>query len=211
MVVYTSTKKLHDLKWIDNEIGLNALTPLQIQKFLFFNEMFSKNKGLEYDLDRLKAYERGPVFSATYGDLLYDKRDIIKKISTLELEFNAVQIKTMLESLFLVTTHTDEELSNLTHEFDLWKNKFRKGENNIDICESDITEEDTKKLQMINSLLDYEEKEIIPMGDKRFVFNKGEVDNLNEELIQTLEELSEIDELVNPVYITLEDGELLVD
>lgn len=211
MTVNTSTKKLRDLKWIDNEAGLATLTPLQIQKFLFFNEMFSKNKGLDYDLYSLKAYERGPVFSTTYGDLFYDKSDIIKKISDLEIKFNPIQIKTMFETLFLVMTHTDEELSDLTHGFDLWKNNFRKGVQHIDILESDITEQDTKELEAINSLLDYEGKKVVPMGDKRFVFNKGEIDNLNQELIQTLEELSEMDDLLNPVYITLEDGELLVD
>lgn len=111
----------------------------------------------------------------------------------------------------------EKELSNLTHIFDMWNSKKERidaGEVQIPIIESDITEKD---IALFNQIIpEYPIKNpgyhVIVMNNKRFVTSDEDYKRLSEVHYNTLEKLSNEDNLFNPIYISIEeDGGLLVD
>ena len=145
MTTFSSVNKKEKLKWLDGKINIETLSELQIQKFLFFTEMFNKNVGIDYDLTKLRAYEKGPVFSDVYGDIRHDKTELVSDFSELNPEFHEEELKNLKTALFLTKVHTDKELSKLTHIFDLWKSKkerIKQNESQIPILDQDITKKD---------------------------------------------------------------------
>lgn len=215
MSTYCSKEKKEKLTWLDQKVNIQTLSDLQIQKFLFFNEMFNRQAGNEYNLKKLCAYEKGPVFSDVYGDIRHDKEELLNELQEIEPDFNSEEEQNLKKSLFITSVHTDKELSDLTHLFDLWKskeNRIKNNEYNISIKESDITEHDEKLISLIlNSAKDIDDYNIIKISGKIFLIKTNELDSLTQEHSQILEKLSNYDELVNPVYLSIEDGVMLVD
>ena len=99
--------------------------------------------------------------------------------------------------------------------FDLWKskeNRIKNNEYNISIKESDITEHDEKLISLIlNSAKDIDDYNIIKISGKIFLIKTTELDSLTQEHSQILEKLNNYDELLNSVYLSIEDGVMLVD
>ncbi|MDR1531644.1 MAG: hypothetical protein LBS62_05585, partial [Clostridiales bacterium] len=66
----SSERKQALVGWFYNNAGFS--TNIRLQKFLFFYECFSKIDGDTYELEDLKGYKNGPVFSGVFGDIKHD-------------------------------------------------------------------------------------------------------------------------------------------
>ncbi|MBD3949637.1 hypothetical protein I4Q36_07140 [Tuanshanicoccus lijuaniae] len=215
-MLYTNEKRLDRLAWLRTNSETSFGSKLKKQKFLFFYEMFSKVKGEAYSLNYLKAYPNGPVFSEVYGDETYRFDEFNYRINEIQNEANINEtIGKAAETL--VSTFTEEELSNLTHQFDLWQSKedrIKSGERDINISEEDITENDIiqlKSLYNTYSNLASQNVKVIPVFDKIFIISNADYGKLKPEHHEVIEILSRDSELENPVYLELEGEVLLVD
>ncbi len=192
---------------------------LKLQKFLFFYEMISKSKGEMAEFKSLTGYENGPVFGDVYGEYTYEWQDFLedskKTFNNLKETIDYNIAKT---SAFLVKILTETELSELTHSFNVWnckESQIYAGIKNVRLSEQDISDEDLEKIRILSTMYSdelIESSEIIEFNGKSFILPKDEMKFLKEDTYDILMKLSEIDDLVNPIYINLtEEGTVLVD
>lgn len=211
--------------WLREHFEKEYCNSLKLQKFLFFYELLSKIDNSPYELRSLKGYINGPVFGEVYGDYTYNyfsfSADSIGRYrESLVLEDPNLNVNAERAELscFLVRIHTIEELSELTHEFDIWKAKeehIKLGVRHLALQESDLSENDIEKLNIYRKVYTPEfirEREVLNVSNKNFVISKSDLVKLTDEHFSVIEELSELEDLVNPVYLELdEDGVILVD
>jgi len=219
MYVNSNERKLKLSSWLKSNQRSEFSSNLKLQKFLFFYEVFSKMDGEnDYDFNYLRAYPNGPVFSNVYGDYNYQSMafwDNLNRISSCTIEdINETRAKL---SGFLVRILNENELSELTHEFDAWKkheSAIQRGEKNITIIEEDFTDHDFHLLEMLRNMYPIEfieNTEVISILDKNFLLSKSDFTNLTEEQRTAFLTLADED-LHNPVYVDItEQGVMLVD
>ncbi|EHO77615.1 hypothetical protein LDK09_09400 [Fusobacterium animalis] len=207
-------RKLALLKWLN--IKNSNYSNLQTQKFLFFYEMFQFINNKDYDITNLKAYKNGPVFSDVYGFQRYEKDFLESTVNANNDTSYNVDKENVEKALFLTSTMTDTELSDLTHQLDMWKSKKKlidDGKKQIPIELSDISSEDKEKLKKIyKTALLIDNFKIIKIANKIFLIKKEELNDLTDEHYEVLDLLSQENDLINPVYLSIDgEGVLLVD
>lgn len=214
-MINTPYSRLKKLKWLYNNEKLSSFNNLEVQKFLFFSEMFNKKQGEEYDLKSLRAYKNGPVFSDTWGDFKHDYDEIDRAIDSSQIDFNSNIENSLKKAGFLVNSLSNDELIELTHNLDMWKSKeedVKKEVRHIPIKENDITDLDLVKIGHLYDLCDIENVyNTFAINDKKFLLLAEQMLEFNEEHLHVLQELSTSKELLNPVYISIEEGVLLID
>ena len=67
-MINSNERKLTLSGWLRSHNPREYDSPLKLQKFLLFYELFTKIAGEQADFDHLKGYKRGPVFSNVWGD-----------------------------------------------------------------------------------------------------------------------------------------------
>ena len=215
-MLFTSEERLKRLAWMRNQSEETFGSKLRQQKFLFFYEMFSKINNRDNHLEYLKAYPNGPVFSEVYGDSTYRNTEFTEKIKSF-VDFSDIDENISNAALYLVKTFTEREISDLTHNLDLWSCKAKRilnGEKGIGIYDSDITEKD---VACFNELYDeylnlsLQDVEIIELFNKIFIISKENAKKLTYEHQEVIELLSRDQDLENPVYLDIEEGVLLID
>lgn len=207
-------RKLALLKWLN--IKNSNYSNLQTQKFLFFYEMFQFINNKDYDITNLKAYKNGPVFSDVYGFQRYEKDFLESTVNANNDTSYNVDKENVEKALFLTSTMTDTELSDLSHQLDMWKSKKKlidDGKKQIPIELSDISSEDKEKLKKIyKTALLIDNFKIIKIANKIFLIKKEELNDLTDEHYEVLDLLSQENDLINPVYLSIDgEGVLLVD
>lgn len=207
--------KLEKIAWLYQGKDFSFFSHLQVQKFLFFYEMFQMLENKSYDITGLKAYANGPVFSSVYGDIRHQKTEIINALHSFSWNFLGIDSINAKKSLFLIQSMTDKELSELTHALDMWNVKapaIQRGEKNISITQEDITQEDIEMLSILKNNTPYqlEKYEIVSMADKKFIFTIEDYKQLTEEHYEVIEQLSREENLINPVYVTVSNGGVLL-
>lgn len=117
MSINTSDSRIKKVAWLNNRQDISSYSKLQLQKFLFFYEMFQFAESKEYDFSSLKAYKNGPVFSNFYGDITYREDEVLDSIKRFSdgLDSGDIDEENALTSKFLIETLTDSELSSLSH------------------------------------------------------------------------------------------------
>ncbi|MEB7049778.1 hypothetical protein [Mammaliicoccus sciuri] len=214
-VIWSRENKLSKIKWLVDEESVNNMSSLQIQKFLFFSEMFNRETNQNYDLYKLKAYKKGPVFSDVYGDYTYRKEQLLEEVRDSETSFSEKEIENMEKAKLLTLIHNDKDLSDLTHKFDLWKSKeprLKMKEQDIEIYEKDISSQDSVLFKRLYEYADtIKEYKIVKVNDTIFLFKENDRDLLKDNMLETLEKISEDSSLTNPVYVDIEDGVMLID
>lgn len=211
----SSNEKINKLAWLNQRKNIISIPRLKIQKFLYFYEMFEKISGNIFEIDNLKAYRNGPVFSEVYGDINYRELEVYDAVSSIESP--EINQKSAEQALFIIDTMSETELSELTHTFDMWnskKERIERGEKHIPILDSDITVRDIAILKQISPEYPLENSDyhVIGMHNKNFVISTSDYNNLSEAHYDVLEQLSNEVDLFNSVYISIEeDGGLLVD
>lgn len=215
MTIWSNEAKIKKLRWLKDAKYLESMSPIQIQKFLFFSEMFNRNTNEQYSFYKLKAYKNGPVFSDVYGDITYRRSELLESLGNSDIIFNLQEEENLKKALFITYTQSDEDLSEMTHNMDLWKSKeelVNENKRQIPIYEYDITNRDE---QLINNFYEYsndiDDYKVIRMNGKIFLLDRQNSDLFKDEMLQTMELISEDENLINPVYVDIEDGVLLID
>ncbi|EGP5437961.1 hypothetical protein ACOU9P_000852 [Enterococcus faecium] len=198
---------------------------LKLQKFLFFYEIFNYSLDNEIHLDYLKGYKNGPVYSDVYGDYTYRMEEFQTKLEEI---ISGVKDKVALnvfepvnediakKAAFLVSVLSKSELSELSHEFDIWKNKearIESGEKQVKLELEDLSSKDkslAKELYDLYSLDFIDNSFVISVNETKFIIDKSQRSQVTSELEEVLEEISKEEE-DNPVYISIEDGVIVVD
>ena len=89
------------------------------------------------------------------------------------------------------------------------------GERQVDLSESDFSDADVRIMKLLDemypaSLID--NSHIIEIDNHYFIFSKQDAEQLTEQHFDTLSALSENEQLMNPVYVELdEEGRLIID
>lgn len=214
-MAYSSERKQALVGWSYNNASLFSNT--QLQKFLFFYELFSKIDGDDYELNGLKGYENGPVFSAVFGDVKYV--DNFRETCGRQFQARADLVNESRAKLsdFLVKC-LGNKLSEFTHEMHIWsakRSEIEKGVRQVPLSEDDFTENDASILRSIE--IAYPESYIdsvktLNIGGTVFIYFKDDEERLSDSVYNTLNEAVFNCNLNSPVYISFsETGELLLD
>lgn len=218
-MIYSHERKLCLSGWLKKHHEAEYNTPLKLQKFLFLYEAFSKVSGETPDFSHLRGYKNGHVFSNVWGD--YNKERIefnLAASQTYERGKNNINSVRAKKCAFIVCTMTEKELSDLTHQMNLWKSKEKRimnGEYQVDLYESDFNSDDEKMIRLLDSMYPetlIDNSAIVNLDKNYFVFQKNEISKLTEEHFDILLALTEQEDLHNPVYVDIDDeGRLLID
>lgn len=217
-MINSTKRKLALSGWLKNNNGKEYDTPLKLQKFLLFYELFSDIDGDEADFSHLRGYARGPVFSAVWGDYTKERVDFDKKAEEAYRNSSFIDTGRAKLSAFIVSVLSDGELSAFTHELNLWKSKeerIQAREYNVTLEEKDFNENDKNMMLSLSSMFPHEmisDSVIHCIGEKYFVFSKKDAKTLTEQDFDVLAELSTYADLHNPVYVEKDNsGRLIVD
>lgn len=215
-MIWTNERRKELIAWLIKNGPKEYYSALKTQKFLFFFESFSKVNDQDYDFSKLKAYKNGPVFSEVYGDYKYNFEELTEESS--KMSTAKVDITTAKKAHFITQIMNNDELSILTHQFDMWKThekKIEEGVLHIEMLEKDFTYSDCELAKELFELYDIsvvEGSEILVVGDKHFLLNKDDFSNLTEIQKSTLEMIALEENLTNPVYVEIGDeGDLIID
>lgn len=218
-MIYSNERKLSLSGWLMKNFEAEYNTPLKLQKFLLFYEAFSKVSGENPDFSHLRGYKKGPVFSNVWGDYTKERAAFNSAAKeNYERNGSKIDIGRAKKCAFLVGTLTEKELSDLTHQLNLWKSKEKRimnGEYQVDLSEKDFNSDDEKMIHLLDSM--YSEtlinnSVIFHLDRNYFVFQKEEAQKLTEEHFDILLTLAEQENLHNPVYVEMdEEGRLLID
>lgn len=218
-MLFSNNRKLSLSGWLQENNTLSYFSPLRLQKFLFFYEAFSKVDGDYSDFSHLKGYKRGPVFSQVWGDYTKDRAEFdAVSLKTYHNKSEQVNEKRAQRASFIVSSLSENELSSLTHQFNIWNAKYQRimsGEQQVELFEKDFSKADYAVIQSLEQMFPEEmiqNCDIIAIGEKCFVFSKKELARLTEQHFDILASLSDHLDLHNPVYVEIDnDGRLCVD
>ena len=218
-MICSNKRKLTLCGWLKNNNGLEYCSSLKLQKFLLWYELFSDVDGEQADFDRLCGYKHGPVFSTVFGDYTHERSnfDCAAQLSY-EANKEMVNKDRAKRSSFIVSILTEDELSELSHKLNFWKAKYpliRYGIRNVELDESDFNDDDKDIVRTFESMYPMsliENSAIVSIGEKYFLLEKEDRAKLSDQNIATLVMLSGRGDLVNPVYVSLdEEGRLVID
>lgn len=218
-MVYSNERKLCLSGWLKQNHGQEYNTPLKLQKFLLFYESFTKVSGEKPDFSHLRGYKRGPVFSNVWGDYTKE-RDAFNDAAEQNYTNKSFRIneERAKKSAFVVSTMSENELSELTHHMNLWKSKEARimgGEYQVDLDENDFNEADHKMITWLDQMYPIEmidNSKVFNLDSRYFVFKKSDVPRLTEQHFDTLCTLSEKVQLFNPIYVDIDErGRLIID
>lgn len=218
-MIYSNERKLCLSGWLKENNNASYETPLKLQKFLLFYEAFTKVSGEDPDFSHLRGYKKGPVFSNVWGDYTKERSDF-NSAAQRAFASKSVAIDTARaeKCAFMVSTMTEKELSDLTHQMNLWKCKEERimnGEYQVDLSERDFNSDDEKLIRTLDAMYPsqlVENSTVVCLDRKYFVFTKSDAQHLTEEHFDILLTLAENEELHNPVFVDIDDeGRLIVD
>lgn len=205
--------------WNDRDKKLNPAGKgigIKKQKILFFYNVFSKINNKDYSFEHLKAFKDGPIFNDVYfqvasQNIFVENIDIPEFIISNEEEYKVAET--------LVSALTPKQLSDLSHQYNCWKNKYDSNYlekvDSHDMTSNNILPEDfdehdeliTKSLFSYfrilncNYILHKSKNNVIAI--KRSDYEKVKNDYLDV--------LDNIEEVINPVRIEIEDGGVVID
>ncbi len=212
---YSSERKQVLIGWYLSNVDL--LSNTQLQKFLFFYELFSKIDGDSYELDDLKIYKNEPVFSTVFSDMKYD--DNFKDSCSKQFQSHSYLVNTSRAKLadFLVKC-LGNKLSEFTYKLNIWTAKcaeVEQGKFQVPLHENNFTEDYAATLRTIEAA--YPESYIdsiktYSINDKIFIYFKADEKHMSDKVHDILYKVSLNPEFDSPIYISFsETGELLLD
>lgn len=219
-MINSSPRKQVLCAWLRDNYYDTYNSPLKLQKFLLFYELFSKVDGDKYELSYLRGWKRGPVFSDVWGDYSKERElyDITISYTITATDFKADRVRAK-KAAFLCNIMTENELSELTHLLDIWrkqKERIDHGEYNVPLNEKDFSENDKNYIEYLKNMYPekyIDETSIMRIDDTYFLISKKDVPFINEEHFDVLSDMAYSKELENPVYLGYdkETGRIIVD
>lgn len=214
VMIHSNNRKKALCKWLRDNDTPSYQVSLKLQKFLFFYECASAVVGEEPDFSYLKCYKNGPVFSQVWGDYTKESTRFNYELDDMTDDVVSNYVNSELaESVdFFIRTSTEQELTDITHEMNMWKVKTPHEDDKMMI--DDFSESDQNKVKFLLQMYSRDfvrNNTVMPIGDKNFVLSNEDASNLTPEQMDVLYQLSLKSDLTNPVYITVENGVLEVD
>lgn len=207
--------------WLQKNQPTNFNSDLKLQKFLFLYESIEETLNNNGDFHKLKGYANGPVFSDVYGDCFHERSNFYNNVQEIYDEHShLVNDKSAKLAGFLVQIMNEDELSLLTHNFNIWKSKetnILRGERNVSLSKTDFNDKDKSLISSFyNAYSDeyIESVTVLEINKKSFVISKSDFKKIIDQDIdiELFIQLSEQEDLLNPVYLSIsEDGVILVD
>ena len=118
----------------------------------------------------------------------------------------------------MVKILSDEDLSDLTHQMNIWSAKAGRifaGHKQVSLNESDFNQDDVSLMHLLESMYPDEliaDSCVLHIRDYYFVFSKEDYKHLTDEHRKALSTIARCEELHNPVYVEIdEEGSLLID
>lgn len=218
-MIYSNERKLSLSGWLKENNNTSYDVPLKLQKFLLFYEALTKVSGEKHDFSYLRGYKKGPVFSNVWGDYTKERAEFnMAAQRAYDKNTEYINVDRAEKCAFIVSTMTEEELSDLTHQMNLWKSKkdrIMSGEYQVDLDESDFNYNDEKLINALDAMYStkmVKNSKIIMLDKKYFVFSKSDSKLLTEKHFDIMLTLAENEELHNPVFVDIdEEGRLLID
>lgn len=218
-MLFSSIRKRTISGWLAHNYLEEFSSLFKLQTFLFFYEAISKIENNDAEFYSLKGNVNGTYFSDVQKDYTSHKDEFVqnaKEAYTLSKEL--VNENIAMFSGFLVKILNEKELSKLTHELNIWKRKGKEIQSegiNISLSEQDLDEDDQEFLLSLRSMYTTEYVEsvqVMGINGKSFILNKDDVHKITHEQERLLINLSDDDNIGNPLYVSIsEDGLVLVD
>ena len=218
-MIYSNERKLSLSGWLKENNNTSYDISLKLQKFLLFYEALAKVSGENHDFNYLRGYKKGPVFSTVWGDYTKERAEFnmaAQKAYDENPEY--INVDRAEKCAFIVSTMTEEELSVLTHQMNLWKSKkdrIMSGEYQVDLDESDFNYNDEKLINALDAMYStkmVKNSKIIRLDEKYFVFSESDSELLTEKHFDIMLTLAKNEKLHNPVFVDIdEEGRLLID
>ncbi|MCZ8512424.1 hypothetical protein O9H85_08250 [Paenibacillus filicis] len=218
-MLYCSNRKRAISGWLKQNQIREFYSSLKLQKFLFFYEALSKVENDTSEFRALKGYANGPVFSDVYGDYTYQYDEFSSNVDSI-YQMNPETINEDRAKFvgFLVKILSESELSEITHELNIWSTKeddINRGVKQVPLREEDLNEDDSDLLRSLRNMYSIEyidSVEVIQISGKSFIIKKTDIPKLTDEQKSVFITLANNQELENPVYISVsDDGVVLVD
>ncbi len=218
-MIYSNERKQQLSGWLRKHERASYDSPLRLQKFLFFYEALCKTSNISCDFHKLKGYVRGPVFSAVWGDYTKDREEFDRAVQEQYMVHkDKVYPNIAKQAAFIIKILSESELSQLTHQYDIWNSKASRimaGEPQVELCEADFSEKDKALTATLSQMYPdtlASSSIVYQFGDKNFVLPKEVAKQLTEQHMDTLAILADFKELHNPVFVDIDErGVLLVD
>lgn len=217
-MINSDERKLELSGWLMENDPESYNDPLKLQKFLFLYESFSKAHGKQADFDYLRGYKNGPVFSTVYGDYTKERNEFDRQARVRYLATRSVDNRDAMRSDFVVRILSDDDLSDLTHQMNIWSAKeswILAGHKQVSLDESDFNQNDVSLMRLLETMYPDEliaDSCVMRIRDNYFVFSKEDYRHLTDEHRQALSTIVRREELHNPVYVEIdEEGSLLID
>lgn len=218
-MIYSNERKLALSGWLNENDTTSYNTPLKLQKFLLLYESFAKISGEQPDFSHLRGYKKGPVFSNVWGDYTKEKSAFNEAAkNAYKSGKNEINVQRAKKCSFIVRTMNETELSELTHQMNLWKSKkarIMSGEYNVDLLEKDFDENDEYMMNLLDSMYSVDiidDCNVFNLDKNYFVFSKEDSNKLTEKHFDILMTLAEQEVLHNPVYVYIDlEGRLVID
>lgn len=218
-MIYSNERKRCLSGWLKQNHNKEYNSPLKLQKFLLLYECFTKISGETPDLEHLRGYKRGPVFSQVWEDYTKEREDFDRAVDeSYSSEKYAIQEEWAKKAAFIVSILSEKELSELTHSMNLWKSKedrILRGERQVELDEKDFNENDSKIISALNKMYPIDlinDSHIEEIDNVYFVMHKKDFPKLTAQHFDVLSSLTENGSLVNPVYVDIDEGgQLIID
>lgn len=217
-MINSDERKLELSGWLMENDPESYNDPLKLQKFLFLYESFSKAHGKPADFDYLRGYKNGPVFSTVYGDYTKERNEFDRQARVRYLATRSVDNCDAMRSDFVVRILSDDDLSDLTHQMNIWSAKepwILAGHKQVSLEESDFNQADVSLMRLLETMYPDEliaDSYVMRIRDNYFVLSKEDYKHLTDEHRQALSTIARREELHNPVYVEIdEEGSLLID
>lgn len=179
------------------------------QKFLVFYNLLAQSLSKPFTLDGVKAFEQGPVYYDIYAYVSKTGRFLEQE----KIEKQTYSEDILNATLKLVESESHESLSEITHSFDLWKNKYDENydediiKDNFQYDKNNIYEEDisTKDNMVLKVLYDYylniyNNYDLVKIYGKIYAVERRNIEKIREiiereppYIKEVLDEISEID------------------
>ena len=135
LTIQIEDKKLALAGWLQKNDALSYNASIKLQKFLFLYDAFSKADGEDADFRDLYGYENSPANRTLYETYEHDKVAINEDTARAYAAASEMVDRTPAGAAgFITQILTQDELSALSHRFDIWarkKDRIARGELNI--------------------------------------------------------------------------------
>ncbi len=133
---------------------------MKIQKLLFFAQLIymAQNNGETMFDEEFKAFKDGVVLESVMKNYREHYNEMFSNINLENLTFNSNLKDTLEKTVFIFGDASAQELSELSHEFDVWNKYFEKSKNKFGIYVKKLSiipyEELKKELDKIKEVLE---------------------------------------------------------